>query len=156
VPAARSDTQLLLIAGALAVVAGLLVALVLLLWSGEREERDPEPFVYGPVADLERSLRDEGPFYVADPFGGDDSIAFALEDGDPVAIAVNQTDMPDCTVKWRAQLDRFTCGDERFTSEQLERFVTEVPSSGPNEGQLVIDVRRRTPAPSPATTPPSS
>jgi len=130
---------------------GLLLAGVLFFQSGDTEPRPREPFAYGQVRDLERNL-EEGPFYIADPFGGDDSIVFALEDGEPVAIAVNQRNMPDCSVKWKEQEGAFACGQQRFTSDQLERFATEVPTSGDDEGILFIDVRRREPAPSPPTT----
>ena len=149
-PPARDDLRLLLISGAAVVLAGLFVG-ALLLVSTDRQgggtPDEPEPFKAGRAEDIEESLREEGPYYYADPFGGDDSIVFALEDGEVVPLAVNQSDMRDCSVKWKAQLEKFVCGDERFDSTDLERFEATVPAAGDDEGVLIIDVRTRLPAP---------
>ncbi|HUF85062.1 MAG TPA: hypothetical protein VMQ81_10770 [Acidimicrobiia bacterium] len=149
-PPARDDLRLLLFAGSAVVLAGVAVA-VLLVFSTGREgggtAQTPQPFEAGLASNIEASLRDEGPYYIADPFGGDDSIVFALEDGEVVALAVNQSDLPNCSVKWKDQFDRFVCGEQRFDSTELERFDVTVPQAGPDEGLLVIDVRTRLPAP---------
>src|SRR5687768_11087493 len=111
-PPARDDLRLLLFAGGAVVFAGLFVAALLLLSTGRDGGDTPqtvEPFQAGRAKDVEESVRDEGPYYYADPFGGDDSIVFALEDGEVVALAVNQSDLPECSVKWKDQLDKFVC-----------------------------------------------
>jgi hypothetical protein len=150
VPPARDDLRLLLFAGGAVVLAGVAVAVLLVASTGRDGGSTPrrtQPFEAGLASNVEESLRDEGPYYIADPFGGDDSIVFALEDGDVVALAVNQSDLPNCSVKWKDQLDRFVCGDRRFDSQELERFEVTVPRAGPDEGILIIDVRTRLPAP---------
>lgn len=148
-PPARDDLRLLLFAGAAVVLAGVAIT-VLLLVSTNRGGGPPkqyEPFEAGLASAIEGSVRDEGPYYYADPYGGDDSLVFTLEHGDVVALAVNQSDLPGCAVQWKDQLDRFVCGDRRFSSEQLERFEVTVPDAGPDKGLLIIDVRTRLPAP---------
>jgi hypothetical protein len=149
-PPARDDLRLLLFAGGAVVFAGVAVAVLLVASTGREggsTPKTPQPFEAGLASNVEESLRDEGPYYIADPFGGDDSIVFALEDGEVVALAVNQSNLPNCSVKWKDQLDRFACGDQRFDSTELERFEVAVPQAGPDEGLLIIDVRKRVPAP---------
>ena len=149
-PPARDDLRLLLISGAAVLLAGAFVAILLLAQTdrqGANTPREPEPFPAGRAEDIEETLREEGPYYYADPFGGDDSLVFALEDGEVVALAVNQSDLPNCSVKWEAQLEQFTCGDERFDSTELERFEVTVPAAGDNKGILIIDLQMRLPAP---------
>jgi hypothetical protein len=151
VPPARDDLRLLLFAGGAVVLAGVAVAVLLVTSTGRDGGSTPErpqPFEAGLASNVEDSLREEGPYYYADPFGGDDSIVFALEDGEVVALAVNQSTLPNCSVKWKDQLDKFVCGDQRFDSTELERFEATVPEGGPDEGILIIDVRTRLPAPS--------
>lgn len=141
---------MLLFAGVAVAVAGVAVAVLLVVSTGREGGSTPErpqPFEAGFASNVEDSVRDEGPYYIPDPFGGDDSIVFALEDGEVVALAVNQSDLPDCSVKWKDQLDKFVCGEQRFDSTELERFEVTVPKAGPDEGILVIDVRNRLPAP---------
>jgi hypothetical protein len=147
-PPARDDVRLLVFAGAAVLLAGIAVAVLLFVSiGGDQPARDPEPVEFG----LESSLRDEldeGPFFVPDQFGGDRSFWIAEEDGEIVAIATHQRALPDCSVKWKAQIDRFECGDDRFTSDELERFELTIPETGEDEGVVTIDVRRRIPAPS--------
>jgi len=98
---------------------------------------------------LQSSIRnqlEEGPFFVPDQFGGNRSFWIAEEAGEIVAIATHQQDLPGCSVKWKAQLDRFECGDERFTSDELERFEITIPEAGDDKNVVTIDVRRRLPA----------
>jgi hypothetical protein len=148
VPPARSDLRLLLVAGAAAVAAGLLMAAVILFATGRGDAPgEYQPFEAGLASDIERQLRDGGPFYIADPFGGDRSIVFALEEGGVAALAVNQSTLPGCSVKWKDQLGRFVCGAKRLRSVELERFAVSVPARGPDEDILIIDLRKRLPAP---------
>ncbi len=147
-PPARDDLRLLLFAGAAVIFAGVAVAAALLFSTsrGGDPPKNPEPVRLGFESSAKDRLQDD-PDFIPDQFGGDRSFWLALEHGDVVAIAVNQSDRPACAVDWKGQLDRFVCDDERFRSEQLERFEVRVPEAGPNKGVLIIDVRRRLPAP---------
>ena len=147
-PPARDDLRLLLFAGAAVIFAGVAVAAALLFSTsrGDDGPRKLEPVRLG----FESSARDrveEDPDFIPDQFGGDRSFWLALEHGDVVAIAVNPSDMPECTVDWKGQLDRFVCGGQRFRSEELERFEVSVPDAGKDKGVLIVDVRHRLPAP---------
>ncbi|MGH9033330.1 MAG: hypothetical protein ACRDZV_14500, partial [Acidimicrobiia bacterium] len=126
-PPARDDLRLLVVAGAAVLLAGVAVAVLLFVSTdrGGSPPRDPGPVKFG----LESSIRDqleEGPFFVPDQFGGNRSFWIAEEDGEIVAIATHQRGLPGCSVKWKAQLDRFECGDNRFRSDELERFETTI------------------------------
>ena len=82
VPASRSDARLLLTATAAVVTAGVIVAVVLLFATGRSQSPTKyEPFSAGPAKAIKHSLREGGPYYVPDPFGGNKSILFALENG---------------------------------------------------------------------------
>ena len=70
-PPERSDTRLLIGAGAAAVLAGVFVAVVLLLATSRADSpKTYRPFPAGPVSQLRSNLKDEGPFYYPDAFGG--------------------------------------------------------------------------------------
>jgi hypothetical protein len=147
VPPARDDMRLLLFAGAAVIFAGLAVAAALLFSTsrGDDTPTTPEPVRLG----FESSAKDrleEDPDFIPDQFGGDRSFWLTLEGDEVAAIAVNPTDM-DCTVDWRGRIDRFVCGDGRFRSQELERFEVRVPDAGDDKGVLIVDVRRRLPAP---------
>jgi hypothetical protein len=151
VPASRADARLLVFAGAAVVVAGLIVAGVLLLATGRAGSPSKyRPFEYGPARALEQELRDGGPFYVPDPFGGSRSILFALENGEVVPLSAVRPGTTDCAIRWRGSIDRFVdCKNTRLVSTQLERFASEVETAGENKGILLIDLRKRLPAPQP-------
>src|SRR5688572_2867762 len=87
VPPARSDARFVAFSAVSVVVAGLLVAGALLL--AVREDAGPRvyrPFQAGNAVELKAELREGGPFFIPDPFGGRRSILLALEDGDVVAL----------------------------------------------------------------------
>ncbi len=148
VPPARDDLRLLLFAGAAVIFAGLAVAAALLFSTsrGDDGPRRPEPVRLGFESSAQDRLQDDPDFY-PDQFGGDLSFWLTLEGGDVVAIAVNQSDMPECAVDWKGQIDRFLCDEQRFRSQQLERFELTVPAAGDDKGVMIVDVRHRLPAP---------
>ncbi|HEX6313027.1 MAG TPA: hypothetical protein VF152_15555 [Acidimicrobiia bacterium] len=145
---ARDDVRLLVFAAGAVLLAGVAVAVLLLVSTdrGSGPPLDPGPVRFGFEANVREQL-EEGPFFVPDQFGGDLSFWIAEEDGEIVAIATHQDDLPDCTVKWKAQFDRFECGDERYRSSELERYQVSIPETGDDENVVTIDVRRRLPAP---------
>jgi hypothetical protein len=154
-PASRTDTRLLIGAGAAAVLAGIVVAVVLLLATSQADSpTEYEPFAAGPVRQLRKDLRDGGPFYFADPFGGNKSILFSLEGDNVVALATHTPDDEDCRVRWRGRIDSFEdCHENRLRSEQIGRFVTTVESRG-GQGRIVfVDLRTELPPPEPVGAP---
>jgi hypothetical protein len=152
VPPERYDTRLLLFAAGAVLLAGVAVALVLLFATGTGGPKEYVPFSAGLATDVKRNLKEEGPFYVADPFGGNRSIVFALEDGEVVALSTTLPGTEDCVVKWKAQLDRFVdCDGGRHRSTDLDRYEDFVDPSGEDKGLLLVDLRKKLPAPGTAT-----
>jgi hypothetical protein len=151
VPASRSDARLLLTATAAVVTAGVIVAVVLLFATGRSGSPTKyKPFSAGPAKAIKQQLKDGGPYYVPDPFGGSKSILFALENGEVVALSSITPGTKDCSIKWRGSVNRFQdCNGDRFTSEQLDRFEATVDETGSGKGLLFVNLRKKLPAPSP-------
>jgi hypothetical protein len=149
VPIERSDTKLLLVATAAVVLAGLLVAAVLLFATS----RSKSPTKYGPfdagvAAAIKKDVKDGGPYFVADPFGGDRSILYAIEDGKVVALSDVKPGTTSCRIRWRGSIDSFVdCHDHKVKSAQLARYRAEVGQTGATKGELLIDLRHKEPAP---------
>jgi hypothetical protein len=150
VPTSPSDRKILFFATAAVVVAGLFIAGALFFASGEGGSPSKyAPFEAGVAHALKTQLQSGGPFYVADPFGGNRSILFALEDGQVVALSTVAPGTTSCTVRWKGSINRFVdCHGERYTSDQLDRFETSIPAVGPQKGLLLVDLRHKLPAPS--------
>jgi hypothetical protein len=143
VPAARTDTRLLLVAGVFAVLAGLLVAVLLLLATGQSETPEPAPLPIGP----EESVRDQAPTYYADPFGGP-GFWSAIEGGELVAISAELPGSGRCTVRYRATRDGFVdCDGNLVPVPELAQYPVNIPRSGDNEGIVLVDLRRRSQPP---------
>lgn len=148
-PPGRSDARLLVSAGGAVLLAGVLVAVILLFATGRggTPSRN-QPFLAGIEANLKANLKDGGPYYVPDPFGGRRSILFALEDGEVVALSTVLPGTKDCHVKWKAQFDRFVdCRGGRHVSTDLDRYETFVDTVGRNRGALFVELRNKVPAP---------
>jgi hypothetical protein len=153
VPPARSDTRLLLGAGAAAVLGGVLVAAVLLLATSRADQpKTYRPFAAGPESALRKELRDGGPFYYPDAFGGKRSILFALEGDQVVAIMTHTPGDDGCRVRWRGSVNSFVdCRGDHLQSEQLGRYQTTIRND-PGAGRVVVvDLRRELPPPAPAS-----
>jgi hypothetical protein len=152
-PPTKSDTRLLLTATLAVLVAGVLVAVVLLFATGQGgSPKKYRPFSAGLASAIKSDLRDGGPYYYPDPFGGQQSILFALEDNKIVALATQLPGTDDCIVKWRDPLKRFVdCRGDRHVSRELDRYESYIDPSGENEGILFVDLRRKLPAPGTAT-----
>ena len=130
-------------------LAGLLVAAVLLLAS--RRDAGPtkyQPFDAGQAAALHSELKDGGPFYVPDPFGGNRNIVFALESGNVVALSAVLPGTKACAVKWKGSVNAFVdCHGDKLRSTELDRYVTEIGEAGASKGELLIDLRHKVPSP---------
>jgi hypothetical protein len=149
VPASRSDTRLLIGAGAAAVIAGIVVAVVLLLATSQADSPTKyEPFAAGPERELRRQLREGGPFYIPDPFGGDKSILFALEGDNIVALMTHTPADDNCRVRWRGRVESFEdCHNTRLGSEDVGRYAVTIERRG-DQGRIVfVDLRQELPAP---------
>jgi hypothetical protein len=149
VPASRSDAKLLIVATGAVVLAGVLVAAVLLLATSRASSPSKyEPFDLGPAATIKKGLRDGGPYFVPDPFGGDRTVLMALEHGEIVALSDILPGTKDCRVRWKGSIDSFVdCHDDKLKSTELNRYRTEIGLVGANKGELLIDLRHREPAP---------
>ena len=145
----RSDAKLLLVAAGAVIVAGLLVAAVLLLATGRASS--PTKYVAFPAGDataIRKDLKSGGPFFYPDPFGGDRNILLAIEDGQVVALSDIKPDTKDCRVRWRGSIDSFVdCHDDKVQSTDLARYQSEIGQIGDNKGELLVDLRRLEPAP---------
>ena len=145
----RSDTKLLLLAAGAVVVAGVLVAAVLLLATSRAGS--PTKYTAFPAGDataIHRELKKGGPFFYPDPFGGDRNILLALEDGKVVALDDIKPGTKNCRVRWRGSIDAFVdCHDDKVRSTDLARYQSEIGELGNNKGELLVDLRRREPAP---------
>ena len=148
----RSDTKLLLVATGAVIVAGLLVAAVLLLaTSRANSPTKPGPFDAGVAASIHRELKSGGPYFVPDPFGGNRSILLALEDGKIVALSDTLPGTHDCRVKWKGSVSSFVdCHGDKLESTELARYRAEIGLTGNQKGELLVDLRHRNPAPAPA------
>jgi hypothetical protein len=151
VPASKSDAKLLLTATAAVVAAGVLIAVVLLFATGRGgSPKKYEPFSAGYAKNIKQELKDGGPFFFPDPFGGDKSILFALEDGQVVALSNVLPGTKSCTVRWRGSIDRFTdCHGDKLTSDQLDRFEVTIDEAGSGKGLLFVNLKHKESAPTP-------
>jgi hypothetical protein len=149
VPPERYDARILLFATGAVLLAGVAVAVVLLFATGGSSgPKKYTPFQAGLASAIEKDLKDGGPFYFPDPFGGNRSILFAIEDNQVVALSTTLPGTKDCLVKWKAQLDRFVdCNGGRHRSTDLDRYEDFVDPSGEDEGLLFVDLRTKLPAP---------
>ena len=152
VPASRSDAKILIVATGAVILAGLLVAAVLLLATSRASSPTRyAPFPAGVARSIKSQLEDGGPFFYPDPFGGDRNILLAIEGSKVVALSDILPNTTSCRVKWRGSVNAFEdCHGDKLRSGELERYRSEIALIGANKGELLIDLRHREPAPNPA------
>jgi len=145
----RDDTRILIFATLLVVGAGLLVAAVLLLATGQGGSPSKyAPFQAGAAKDIKNLLKDGGPYYVADPFGGNRSILFALENGQVVALSTVVPHTKDCHVTVKNEGKSFVdCHGDHLKSTELDRYLTTVRHIKGANDILLVDLRTKEPAP---------
>jgi len=153
VPAERSDTRLLIGAGAAAVLAGVFVAIVLLLATSRADSpKKYRPFPAGPVTQLRSELREGGPFYYPDAFGGKRSILFALERDQVVALMTHTPGDEACRIRWRGSVNSFVdCRGDRLRSDQIGRYGTSISNQRGTGNVVVVDLRKEVPPPAPGS-----
>jgi hypothetical protein len=146
---ARSDAKILIVAAAGVVAAGVLVAAVLLLATGQAvSPKKYKAFPAGDATAIRKDLKDGGPYFYPDPFGGNRNILLAIEDGKIVALSDVKPGTKACRVRWRGSIDSFVdCNDAKIASTDLARYQTEIGLIGANKGELLVDLRKREPAP---------
>ena len=149
VPASRSDAKILLVATGAVVLAGLLVAGVLLLTTSQASSPTKyQPFPAGDAASIKQQLKDGGPYFFPDPFGGDRNILLAIEGGKVVALSDVLPGTTDCRIRWRGSINSFVdCQDDKLRSTELARYRAEIGLGGADKGELLIDLRHREPPP---------
>jgi hypothetical protein len=152
VPASRSDAKILIVATGAVILAGLLVAAVLLLATSRASSPTKYvPFDLGVASAIKQGLKEGGPYYVADPFGGDRTILMAIESGKIVALSDIVPGSKSCRVRWRGTIDSFVdCHGDKLRSGELDRYRIEIGQIGSTKGELLIDLRHKDPAPAPA------
>ena len=145
----RQDTRILVVATLAVVAAGLFMAAVLLFATGRGgSPTNYEPFNAGAETTIHRNLKQEGPFYVADPFGGSRSILFALEDGKVVALSTVVPNTKDCRVTIKDEGKEFVdCHGDRLKTTELARYVTTTQPSSNGTELLYVDLRKLEPPP---------
>ena len=147
----RGDTRAILIATLAVLVAGLLVAAVILFVTGRA--KTPEvtgPIPFGYAKSLTDKVKKGGPVAYAGTTG-DTGFWLAIEDGELVALKIKKPGTADCNVRWAGSVDSFVdCNGDKVRMDQLARFRTEVPKKGDREGNFLVDLRDSIPAPDPS------
>ena len=148
----RSDRRVIVVATLAVVLAGVFLAGVLLFATGQNTSPGKyKPFPAGSASSIRKELESGGPYFFPDPFGGSRNILLALEHGQIVALSTILPETTDCEVKWKGSVNHFVdCHGDRLDSEELARYQTAIPEGGAQKGLLLIDLRRKLPAPQPA------
>lgn len=138
--ARKGDTRLVVGATAAVIVAGVLVAVAILLVTGRAKTPAPdEPITFGVAKTLRDKVAEGGPVAYAGT-RGDDGFWVAIEDGELVALVVQQPRL-GCNVRWRGSVDSFTCGGEKVDSTDLDRYRVIIPERGDEKGRFLVDLR---------------
>ena len=137
-----------MLAAAAVIVAGLMVAAVLLFATSGGGPTKNRPFSAGLASALRSNIRDQGPQLIADPFGGNRSFYLALEDHKIVALWDIVPGTKDCVVKLKQESTRYVdCHGTRVMTTDLDRYEVDIPVAGSSKGLLLVDLRKRLPAP---------
>lgn len=145
VAVSRSDAKILLVATGAVLLAGCLVAAVLLFATG----RDAGPSKYAPfpagsASAIKQQLEDGGPFFFPDPFGGNRNILLGLEGGKVVALSDLVPNTTSCRIRWKGRINSFVdCHGDKLKSTEMDRFESEIGETGSTKGLLLIDLRHK-------------
>jgi hypothetical protein len=151
-PPDKQDVKIVVVATLAVIAAGLVVALVLLVATGrEKAQKKEHPFPAGLASAVKADLKDGGPYFYPDPFGGDRNILLAVEGDKIVALSNIVPSSRTCVVKWKGSQDTFVdCHGDKLRSTELARYATSIPRRGDLKGILLIDPRDLLPPPEPA------
>ena len=145
-----NDVKLLIGAAAAVLVAGLLIAAVILVVLNRAGDADYDrPVAFGEALALRNNIAAEGPVNFAGSTG-DTGFWIALEDHELVALLVAQTGRGNCNVRFALSKGGFVdCNDTRFETVELARYRSKVPTAGKNKGIFVVDLTEVENAPRP-------
>jgi hypothetical protein len=140
-------------AGALVVIVGIVVAGLLFLATGGTQDTPTQrrPVFIGLEPELVDKIEEGGPLYFANPFG-DDGFWLDLEDGELVALDIVRPGSEHCIAKWRDPRKAYVdCDDQDLTSRDLDRFEVlvgklDTTPESPKDA-VYVDLRQREPAP---------
>src|SRR5262245_26108835 len=136
------DARLLIVTGAAAVLAGLLVAVLILFATGRTTEgpKEGEPLSLGLASSLQDQVQTDGALFFPDPLGGSHSIWLAEEDGKLVALSTRVPGTADCYVDDTGTTNVFEdCEGNSIQSTQLDRYRLTVKPDSPMQGALLVD-----------------
>jgi hypothetical protein len=143
------DLRLLIVTGLCALLAGLMVAVLILVVSDPTEgPEEGEPIVLGLASSLEEQVETEGAIFFADPLGGSRSVWLAEEDGELVALSARVPGTADCYVDDTGTTGIFEdCEGNEVRTTQLDRYRLSVKEESPKQGALLIEFDRIIQAP---------
>lgn len=162
----RADIRMLVITTGAVVMAGALIALI--VFTATRNGGVPKPpFSVGYASSIKDNIKSEGPVYYADPSGKGRDFWIALDHGRLAAVAAVAPETKNCVVQWKrigsTSKNHFgfvDCHGDHLAIAELNEYVVSVPSTGPQKGALLVDIRRIIPpggtATTPSSTPPST
>jgi hypothetical protein len=149
VPPSRSDRRLLIVTALALVLAGVLVAVALVVAT----DNDAAPtsnrrMVYvGPADDLRANINLGSPLYFANPFG-ESGFWLDKENGEIVALKLTVPGTADCSVKWKGAPQSYVdCNGDLVDSRDLDRYEVIRLRSGTRKGGIVVNLREIEPAP---------
>ena len=148
----KQDVKILALATGAVILAGLVVAAVILIGTGrEGAQKKVGAFPAGLASAVSSDLKDGGPYFFPDPFGGNKNMLLALEHGKIVALATLLPNSKTCEVKWKGSENAFVdCHGDKLKSTELARYASSVGQSGNLKGILLIDPRQLLPPPNPS------
>lgn len=148
----KQDVKILLVATGAVILAGLVVAAVILVGTGRQSaQKKAGPFPAGLASAMRSDLKQGGPYFFPDPFGGDKNMLLALEDGKIVALSNIVPGSKTCTVRWKGSENTFLdCHGDKLKSTELARYASSVAEDGNLKGILLIDPRQLLPPPNPS------
>lgn len=148
----KQDVKILALASGAVILAGLVVAAVILIGTGrENSQKKAGPFPAGLASAVKTDLQDGGPYFFPDPFGGDKNMLMALEAGKIVALSNVVPNSKSCLVKWKGSQDAFVdCHGDKLKTTELARYASSVGRTGSFKGILLIDPRELLPPPNPS------
>lgn len=139
-----AQRRLVVLTGVAAVLAGTLVAVLVVLTAGRPAVRPGgyEPFEVGEASRVAQ-LAAARPLFFADPTGGSRGFALAVVEGELVALhVVPPGGSRACPIDWDSGARRFEdCRGRPWRADELRRFRVIVREEAASE-RVLVDLRR--------------